>query len=149
MATKWSAARAAIASILGAVIITEPVGMQIAKVYETEPQTIGDFPCAIIMGYAMHVQRGAGLRIKTYQVRLRLVVREASLARKQELLEAFAEASITAFDGATRLGLADNYHVIEGPNWEEPHVLDAGGINVGAMDGILVLELKDAVAFAP
>lgn len=148
MATNWLTARAAIASIIGAVSITAPVAMSVRRVHETQPDAIADWPCVVISGASMRVVRGSsGTRIKTYEVRLQLVARDADVRREEEILQAFSEAMVNAFDAKTRLGLADNYHVVEGPNWHEPGRLELGGVGMGGMEGTLIVEMKDVVTF--
>lgn len=145
--TNWIAARGAIASILAGVTIDTPIATSIAKVFQMDPDQVADWPCAIIMGYSLNVQRGNGKREKLYAVRLRVAVRDADVSRTQEILESLGEAAIDAFDMHTRLGLGGNYYALQGPNWEEPRQEKVGGAMASCIDGILFITLKDAVAF--
>lgn len=150
MATSWSTARTAIASIIEAVSITTPIAESIKKVFQTQPANIADFPCVIIMGAAKRVTRPPSLRSKYYDVRVRLVIRGADLARSADVIDAFEEAIIDAFDNAVKFNLAgENYLLMEGPNWEEPGMFDIGGQAHSGADAILSIKLQDAKAFAP
>jgi hypothetical protein len=130
------------------VSITSPIAASIVRVYQTPPRSVDDTPSVIIVDAARRVLRGNGKREKRYDVRLRLVVRDADRSRGFEIADAFEEALINTFDGAVRLGLSDNYHVIEGPNWEEKfdQMPDSGKPDY-TVDGTLVLALFDAKAF--
>ena len=98
----WSSARARIVVLLATLKLAEPVLSTIAKVYPTPPPTIGDLPCFVIYPPALKVERGPGIRIKTYTVRLRLLVTDADLEQAADLVDAYREAVVDVFDTDTR-----------------------------------------------
>lgn len=141
-------ARAAIASRIAAVTIAAPVATVIAQVYETmgDGDSVEKFPAVIITGYAVRWERGNGQWIGTYTIGLRLVVRPISGASMRAQLDALKEAISLTFDGATKLGIAGNYHVVEGPNWNLTEPQSDGG---SVWDqGEIIVRLSDARAFA-
>lgn len=124
----YPAARSAIATILAAVAITSPVSASITKVYERQPDAgegLNEFPCVLITGATIEVSRATGLRERRYTVGLRLAVRPIAGGAMHDLLDAFKEAIITAFDLKQALGGGVAGFMVEsGPNWlnKEPFV---------------------------
>jgi hypothetical protein len=143
----WLAARTRIAAILGAISITEPMLTSIKRVYVTPPKTVQDVPCFIIIPPALKVERGSGgLRIKTYTVRLRCLVSDESVERAYDLVDAFREAIVDAFDGD--LTLSGTASFITGPNVEEAGGSEYGGMAFSGMDCLLTVQIQGPRAFS-
>lgn len=143
----WLTARAEIATILSTVAITSPVASTIARVYETQPKQASDFPCVIIMGTAKGPpERSSGLRQRDYTARLRLLVQDADINRAADIIDAFQEAIVDAFD--QNLTLNTKVSNLNGPEWEEPATLDAGGQNQQGADGFVTFRMLDNPGFA-
>jgi hypothetical protein len=143
----WREARAQIAAILAAIYITDPVVLAIKRVYTTPPATVQDVPCFIIIPPALKVERGAsGLRIKTYTVRIRCLVSDEALDRAHDLVDAFREAIVDAFDSDITL----NHTVtqIVGPNVEEAGGAKYGSIAYSGMDCLLTVQIQEARNFS-
>jgi hypothetical protein len=146
--TDWPTARTAIAGILGGVSIDVPDSFTIARVYPTQHANVVDFPCFQIMDAPRRaVRRPGGGREKSYDVRLRFMVKDADLDHADAIIDAFEEATIDAFDSAVTLGLGGGYHVVEGPNWEEKQVFEE--TKARGVEGTLIVMLKDAINFGP
>jgi hypothetical protein len=143
----WLSARARIAVLLGKVELAEPVKSAIAKVYPTPPGTIGDLPCFIIYPPALKVERGqSGLRIKTYTVRLRLLVSDADLDQAADLVDAYREAVVDMFD--TDVRLSDSHTRIQGPTVEEAGQFTYGGRDYTGMDCLLTVIIEEPRNFS-
>lgn len=149
----YSTARAAIASILGAVSITSPLALNMGAVYETRPQGgegLMKFPCVLIGGAGIvEWSRAAGVRTRVYRVGLRLGTRPSgdNAHTAHAIFEAFREAMGVTFDDNVTLGLGGNYSVVGGPIWPniEPQV---DNMTVWD-DGELLVRIVDAVSFGP
>jgi len=113
----WLDARTRIAALLATVSITEPIEQTIERVHATPPANVEDLPCFIIYPPALKVERGSALRIKTYTVRLRLLVGDADMDQAADLVDAYREAVIDVFDTDTRL--SNSQTRITGPSAEE------------------------------
>lgn len=141
-------ARAAIASIIGAVTIASPVAAALSgNVYETRPdaQDINRYPAVVITGYTSQYLRGVGKRERRYSVGLMVAVKPIDGATAEAQLQALKEAIATAFDAKVSLGISGGYHVIEGPNWISKESLEDGGITWD--EGEILIALKDTAAF--
>lgn len=142
----YPAARSAIATIIDAVTITSPVAASIVKVYERRPDAgtgLSEFPCVLITGATIDVDRSSGLRERTYTVGLRLVVRPIAGAPMQDLLDAFKEGIISAFDAKQALGGGvEGCMVVSGPNWTNKEPFVDGGAQWE--EGDLVIRIEDA-----
>ena len=142
----WRLARTRIAAILAAIEITDPTDANILRVYETPPATVEDAPCFIIYPPALKTERaGGGLRIKTYTVRMRCLVADEAVDRAADLVDAFREAVVDAFD--VDLTLAGTVTHIVGPDVEEARGWLFGREFVG-MDFLLTVTVKEPRAFA-
>lgn len=145
----WNDVRAQLKTLLEAVSITEPIEETIARVYEFPPPTVQDIPCFIIGLPALKVERAPSLRIKTYRVRLSLLVRDADVDRAAEIADAYREAILDAFDADVTLGgkstqaLAPEFE--EGSGLEYPQ--GSGNYYVG-YQAFLTVEIKEARAFS-
>jgi len=148
--TTWSAARDAIAAILDSVAITVPVATSIKRVYTYRTGAETEFPCVVISSPpAKRVERGpGGYRAKTYDVDLHLMVRDAEIARAADILDAFEEAIIDAFDNAVALNFAaSGYMLLSGPDWiavGEPAPRQGSAIPVSSAHGVLTLRATEA-----
>lgn len=148
----YIAARDAIASIIGAVSITDPISASIdgRVAVHNDGRTVEEMPAVVIVGYEARYLRPAGhTRKRIYTVGLRLVVREADDAAAtpmHEVLDAFKEAIGAAFDSKITLGLGGGYHVIEGPNWIQREPVSDGGALWD--EGEIIIELGDARTFS-
>lgn len=145
----WADARARIAELLETVSITSPITESIVKAYETPPGTVQDLPCFIIFPPALTVERGSGgLRIKTYTVRLELLVRDADLSQAADLVDAYREATIDVFD--TKGTLSGTCTLIVGPRVEEASGLEyprgTGSFYTG-FDAFLTVQIQEPKAF--
>lgn len=147
-ALSWASARAEIAAILNGLAIGTPVAQALLRVYETPPKLAADFPCVVIMGIAKgEPQRAALIREREYTCRLRLLVQDADINRAADIIDAFQEAILVAFDGNLTLnGKVSNLH---GPQWQEAETLDVGGQTQQASDGFVRFVMVDNVTFAP
>lgn len=145
--TNWLTARAEIATLLVTANITAPVASTIARVYETQPKQATDFPCVIIMGAAKRApQRSSGLRQREYIAHIRLLVQDADVNRAADIIDAFQEAIIDVFD--QNLTLNGKVSNLNGPEWEEPTTLDAGGQTQPGSDGFVTFYMDDIPGFA-
>jgi len=143
----WRDARARIAAILGAISLAEPASVSITRVYETPPAQVQDTPCFIVIPPALEVKRGSsGLRIKTYTVRLSLLVTDEALDRAADLVDAFREAVVDAFD--SDLTLAGTATMITGPNAEEASPIRYGGKDYTGIDFLLTVQIQGPRTFA-
>lgn len=146
----WRDARKRIAAILGQVVINDPLVAGIARVYQTPPPTVEDVPCFIIMPPALKVERGSSLRIKTYTVRLRCLVSDEDFAQAADLVDAFREAVVDAFDSDVRLD--NTVTLIVGPNIEEARgwLYGSSGAQRAftGMDCLLTVVINEAKAFS-
>jgi hypothetical protein len=145
MGQSWRDSRDRIAALLATVAITEPVENSIQRVYETPPETVQDLPCFIIYPPALTVERGSSLRVKTYTVRLRLLVMDADADRAADFTDAFREAVVDVFD--TDVTLSANCAQIVGPKIEEAASFSYGGREFIGMDCFLTVQIKEAKAF--
>lgn len=143
-------ARAAIASIIGAVAISSPVVAALSgNVYETRPDgvDINRYPAVMITGYTSRYLRGpSSKRERMYSVGLLVLVKPIAGATAHAQLEALKEAIGTAFDAKITLGLGGGYHVIEGPNWLSKEPLEDGGITWD--EGEILISLKDTATLS-
>lgn len=116
----WFPARDAIAAILLGVSITDPITDNIKLVYAYRDHGEADFPCVVMPNPpGKRVERGpSGYRSKVYVVEMQLLVQDADGDRQANILDAFEEAIIDAFDNAITLGLFAGYSVVSGPEWE-------------------------------
>lgn len=147
--TDWPTARTQIEGILAGVSIGDPVSLTIERVYSTQHANVVEFPCFQIRDAPRRVVRRPGSgREKTYDVRLRFMVKDADLEQADAIIDAFEEASITAFDTAVTLDLGGGYFVIEGPNWEEKQTFEEVK-GARGVEGSLIVMLKDAINFQP
>jgi len=144
--TSWRTARAEIATILTGLPITDPIAATILRVFQTPPAKASDFPCVIILGAVKGVDRSSSLRRRQYTAHLRLVVVDADLDRAADLLDAFQDAIIDAFDANVTLN--QKVTNVVGPNWELPAASDVGGQRQQAVDGTVELTIYDDPAFA-
>jgi len=143
----WLAARAEIAAILSGVSITAPVAASILRVFETPPKQASDLPCVIIVGVSkLAPVRSSGLREREYVARLRLIVQDADINRTADMLDAFEEAIIDAFD--KNLTLNGKVSNLGGPSWNEPDTLDAGGQSQWGADAFVTFRMFDDPGFA-
>jgi len=143
----WRLARTRIAAILAAIEITDPTDANILRVYETPPATVEDAPCFVILPPALKLERaGGGLRIKTYTVRMRCLVADEAVDRAADLVDAFREAVVDAFD--VDLTLAGTATHIAGPDVEEARGWLYSGREFVGMDFLLTVTIKEARAFA-
>lgn len=144
----WRDARARIAAILAAVMITDPVITPIKRVYQNPWETVEDAPCFIFIPPARKVERSSGgLRIKTYTLTMRCLVHDDDLERAADMVDAFAEATIDAFD--SDLTLSGTASDIKGPDAPQ----QAGGFEYAGrrfvgMDLVLTVVIKEARAFS-
>lgn len=142
----WLTARAEIANILTGVAITAPLAQSIKRVYETPPKQASDEPYIIIIGTAKaDPVRSSGLREREYTARLRLVVKDADINRAADIIDAFQEAIIDAFD--QNLSLNGKVSNLNGPQWLEAGVVDAGGQDQWGCDCFVRFRMFDDVAF--
>jgi len=142
----WRVARSRIAAILEAVYITDPMILAIKRVYVNPPATVEDAPCFILLPPALKVERGAGgFRIKTYTLRMRCLVSDEAVDRAADLIDAFREAVVDAFDGDVTLNHTAS--MIVGPNIEEPRGWDYAGRAFVGMDCLLSVHIKEARSF--
>jgi hypothetical protein len=117
------------------------------RVYATPPATVEDIPCFIILPPALKVERGAsGLRIKTYTVRMRLLVTDEALDRAADLVDAFREVMIDAFDSDITLNATVTQ--IVGPNVEEARGWLYAGHEFTGMDCLLTVQIQEARNFS-
>lgn len=145
--TNWLTARAEIASVLTGVAITSPISATILRVFETPPKQVSDFPCVIIVGASKADPiRSSGLRQRDYTARLRLIVNDADINRAADIIDAFEEAIIDAFDA--NLTLNGKVSNLNGPRWNEPGVVDAGGQDQWGADAFVVFSMDDSPTFA-
>lgn len=145
--TNWLTARAEIAAILNGVSITAPVSQSILRVYETPPKAAPDFPCIIIVGTSKaDPVRSSSLREREYTARIRLLVRDADVNRAADIIDAFEEAIIDAFD--QNLTLNGKVANLNGPQWLEPGTLDAGGQDQWGADAFVRFRMFDDPGFA-
>lgn len=143
----WLTARAEIAATLTGIAITSPLVQTIQRVYETPPKQVSDFPCLIIMGTAKDPpERSSGLRQRDYTARIRLIVEDADLDRAADIIDAFEEAMIVAFDGNLTLnGAVSN---LIGPSFLEPGFVDVGGQEHRGVDAFVRFRMLDAPGFS-
>jgi hypothetical protein len=146
MAQSWRDSRDRIAALLATVAITEPAENSIQRVYETPPATVQDVPCFIIYPPALTVERGSSLRIKSYTVRLRLLVMDADADRAADFADAFREATIDVFDADVTLD--HKCAQIIGPRIEEAASFAYGGREFIGMDCFLTVQIKEPKAFS-
>lgn len=145
----WKDARTEIKALLETVSIAEPIKEAIARVYEFPPPTVEDLPCFIIGLPALKIERGPSLRIRTYKVRLTLLVRDADVDRAAEIADAYREAILDVFDADVTLGgnctqaLAPEFE--EGSGFEYP---GGSGKHYVGYDIFLTVEIKEAKAFS-
>lgn len=124
----WAAVKARVVVTLATVNITAPITQTIKRVYPNPPGTIQDFPCFIIYPPAVEVERRpSGWRKNTYIVRLRCVVSDQDMDQAAALVDAYREATITAFDADTTL--EGNATVILAQAF-----LEAGSVSIGGRD---------------
>lgn len=143
----WLTARAEIATILTGVAITSPIAASIVRVYQHPKTNVTDFPSVMIVGVAKgEPERSSGLREREYTARIRLMVEDADLERQDELIDAFEEAIIDAFDA--NLTLNGKVSNLNGPQWLEPGPIEAGGLNRAGADGLMRFRMFDAPGFA-
>jgi hypothetical protein len=142
----WLAARTRIAVLLGTLELAEPILSSIVKVYPTPPGTIGDLPCFVIYPPALKVERGSGLRIKTYTVRLRLLVSDADLEQAADLVDAYRETVVDVFD--TDIRLSDIHTLLTGLTVEEAGQFTYGGRDFTGMDCFLTVQIQEPKAFS-
>jgi len=143
-------ARAAIATIIGAVTITSPVTLSIAEMQETPTDGVAvqQCPAVVIPGYQLRYLRGpGGKRERLYTISLRLAVRPADGATTNAQLDALKEAISSAFDAKVTLGLGSGYSVIEGPNWTQEEPLRDGGTVWD--EGEILVAIKDTATISP
>lgn len=143
----WLTARAEIASILNGVAITVPIASSIKRVYETPPKQASDEPYLIIIGTTKaEPQRSSGLRSREYTARIRLVVKDADINRAADIIDAFQEAIVDAFD--QNLTLNGKVSNLNGPQWLEAGVVDAGGQDQWGCDCFVRFTMDDSPTFA-
>jgi hypothetical protein len=148
--TTWNAARDAIATVLAGVSISAPVTAQIKKVHKYRDVAETDFPCVVMPNPpGKVVSRGpSGYRNKLYNVLIQVLVRDADKDREAELLDAFEEAIIDAFDNAVTLGLFSGYSVVEGPNWDAAGIVQiSDSVAAAGANGTLVIKMLDGKNF--
>lgn len=148
MPTDFRTAQLSLAQWLVTASITSPITTGINAYQLTQPDSIADWPTIILWGHSVRVTRATGMRKKVYTQRLRLLVKDANVDRTTDILEMLGDAMVSVMDQHITLGLGDGYRVVEGPNWEEPTQVVAGGVECGGMDGIIIVELSDPVDFA-
>jgi hypothetical protein len=142
----WLAARTRIAAILAAVSITEPVEATIARVYENPWETVEDSPCFIFVPPPREVERGSSLRIKTYTLMMRCLVYDDARERASDMVDAFVEATIDAFD--SDLTLNGSASDIKGPRAPEgAKGFEYAGRRFVGIDCFLTVVIKEAKAF--
>lgn len=143
----WLTARAEIAAILNGVAITSPIASSIQRVFETPPKYVSDFPCVMIVGTAKaDPERSSGLREREYTARIRLLVRDADINRAADIIDAFQEAILDAFD--QNLTLNSKVSNLNGPQWLEAGTLDAGGEDQWGSDAFVRFRMFDSPGFA-
>lgn len=141
-------ARAAIATLLGAVSISSPISATLTA-YETMPdaEAVTTYPAAVITGYTSRYSRGpSSKRERIYTIALRVAVRTVAGATRRAVLEAFKEAIGVYFDQAVTLGQGGNYHLMEGPNWTLREPVTDGAVTYD--EGEFIVKLTDTAAFA-
>lgn len=146
----WFLARNAIATILNAVTITDPITASIKAVYQYRQDTETDFPCVVLPDPpGKRIVRGpSGFREKLYIVEIQLLAKDADTDREANILDAFEEAIIDAFDNAVTLGLFSGFSIVEGPNWEAAGRTTLRDSSVaGIALGSLMLKMVDATNF--
>lgn len=143
----WLTARAEIATILTGVAISSPVAATIKRVYETPHKHVTDLPCVVVVGTAKPlIIRSSGLREREYVARLRLVIDDADLEQTADMIDAFEEAIIDAFDA--NLTLNGKVSNLNGPAWEEPETFDVGGQTRWGADALVSFRMFDDPGFA-
>lgn len=148
----YLAARAAIASIIGAVTITVPATVRIEQVYPYWPdaRAVDKFPSVVITGFQLRYQRfPGGVRERLYTLGLRLLVRPvpSGSAPMGDILDALKNAISEVFDTSITLDLGGGYSVVEGPNWTslEPRIEVAG---IVSDDAEIILQISDGATFS-
>lgn len=148
--TTWVSARDAMATLLGAVTITVPLSASIKAVYKYRDQIETDFPCVVMPNPpGKRVERGpSGYRVKLYDVVFQILARDSDMNRGAEILDAFEEAIIDAFDSSVTLGLFAGYHVVSGPNFEPAGMTTLEDASEAALaSGTVTLKMVDAKNF--
>ena len=146
MTQSWRDSRERIAALLATVSITVPAEKSIKRVDDTPPDTVQDLPCFIIYPPALTVERGSSLRIKTYTVRLRLLVMDADADRAADFADSFREAVIDVFDADVTL--SHKCAQIVGPRVEEAANFTYGGRDYTGMDCFLTVQIQEPKAFS-
>lgn len=122
----WAVARTALATKLAAVAITDPISASIQVAYEHPPSSITNDYAFALFPPAIDVERHpGGWRRNTYTYRARLFVYDSQADLAAEVLEAFVEATIVAFDDSSTERVGE-VQIVNGPRVEEPGPLRIG-----------------------
>ena len=143
----WADARARIKTVLEGVSITQgsdsPITQSLARVYEFPPETVQDLPCCVMNGATLISERRVSLRHKVYEEAIDLMLIDEGQTRAVELVEAYREAILDAFDADITLnGNASN---IDGPQFGRPE----GDGTVTSVSFTITVRLTESATFAP
>lgn len=138
--------RSAVVTVLRSVTISSPTSMQLKRVYEMPPETLQEFPCAVLYPAGAQRERD-GTRRTAWTLRWHVVAIDQRTFSAAQILEAFAEAILDAFDNAVTLHQAA--WIISGPTIEVGTALQWGAQLYPAQRYELVVRDWAAVGFAP
>lgn len=138
----WKEIRDDLVDTLETVAITTPSAMTIKRVYPTPPGTVQDLPAIIVFSPSRHIERSFGGTQRMYAVRCRLLLTDSDKDVGADIVDAFSEALITAFNTNNKIGATPPYGVIVQQDIAEPGTLTAGGKTYSGFDCTFTLNIR-------
>ncbi len=145
----WTDAKAAIKTKLEAISITSPITQTIERVMDNPEGQLdpSDTPVFILFppsGTTEHVP--GGWRRVQYTYRTRLMVHDAEVSRASELVEAYIDAVLRAWDDTSDLR-GSGVQMVRPPRWEEPGMFEYGARKFVGVDIMFDITMGEAATF--